>query len=453
MQSPSQCAGDNHMPGLGTRPVMTSSSGLLQSLQADDVTCEAVAAQDARAVPILIESATGGSLEDYLASKQCQVKAALCAAGCVLFRGFHVPDEASFESAMSSLRGISPMDGYFMAEPGRERVAGTKFVFYTNQHLKTGGSIRIGSLHSENYHSVDVPLFQAFWCKRTPWLGGGTALVQMRNAYAELTETVRESIEATSCVAKRWKVSQIAERYGLSVALVDRFFESRGALVADADGNKRIVIRKASVYRHPRMDGQSLMLNLHNLPRLNGMLCDRLAARHTGWQWALHRAAWRRPNVRWLWARFEMLPYAVRHPQVVGKRELKSLVRALAAVLRGQRPGELSQGTRDTSGPGRLDSAWSRAELTQIAKAISRHLSEVRWERHDVLLLDNLQILHGGMPGFGPRQLRVMLFNPVHAPMDVARGVTDVVENRGDGSVHAQLLSLCRSHATSAADL
>lgn len=49
-----------------------------------------------------------------------------------------------------------------------------------------------------------------------------------------------------------------------------------------------------------------------------------------------------------------------------------------------------------------------------------------RWRRGDVMLFDNLQLLHAGMPGFGPRELRVMLCNPIPIDLNSRTGVLEI---------------------------
>jgi hypothetical protein len=51
-----------------------------------------------------------------------------------------------------------------------------------------------------------------------------------------------------------------------------------------------------------------------------------------------------------------------------------------------------------------------------LAAAVRRRFSSFRWQRGDVLLVDNLKMAHSGMPGFGPRRLRAMICNPLPVP-------------------------------------
>jgi hypothetical protein len=54
-----------------------------------------------------------------------------------------------------------------------------------------------------------------------------------------------------------------------------------------------------------------------------------------------------------------------------------------------------------------------------------RHMSVLTWQEGDLLIFDNRQVLHAGMPGSGPRELRVLMFNPVPIDWQSSSGVLD----------------------------
>jgi hypothetical protein len=65
------------------------------------------------------------------------------------------------------------------------------------------------------------------------------------------------------------------------------------------------------------------------------------------------------------------------------------------------------------------------------------NFTSVTWKRGDVLIIDNLKIAHSGMPGVGPRDLKVVMCNcgPISctpaAPGVYARAADDVRESLG----------------------
>ena len=59
---------------------------------------------------------------------------------------------------------------------------------------------------------------------------------------------------------------------------------------------------------------------------------------------------------------------------------------------------------------------FCRSFMSVWVKFERAHASVFRWQRGDVLLIDNARVLHDGMPGFGPRRLRVALLGELPLP-------------------------------------
>lgn len=412
--------------------------------------------------PLVIEPGAGrgvSALSAFLAQSSEQVKQALYAHGALLFRGFSLADEAALERAVRSLRGVHPMSSYFMSEPGRELAGGTKSVFNTNSYKRTGGSVALSGFHSENFYSADVPQLQVFWCKTRPWLGGETGLIHMSHAYAELDPALQAKIEGEPVGAVQWTLAQVAEAYGLSEARAEAFFREQGLLGARADGQKVVNLHKPPVYRHPQLGTRSLQVNLSGEVRGTTPLLERLfAPSYQGPQWALHRLAWRKPLVAQAWGRVERLPATLRYPQLVGKEEwaiVKGMVKSLRAPAKKRSPGAVSAvplgGTRRGSpapvagapyGMTPLARRLDAKDVEALARAVRRHCTVFTWQTGDILLFDNLQMLHGGMPGLGPRTIRVMMCNPVPLRYPFVNGVAEVNDDPSFRSLDERLRAL-----------
>src|ERR1041384_3272739 len=95
------------------------------------------------------------SLSRFPAARAASLEQTLHRHGAILVRSDAIRTEADFERAVRSIPGLRPMSGYFMSEPGRDRVAGSEHVFHTNTLARTGGALHIGAVHSENYYSTD----------------------------------------------------------------------------------------------------------------------------------------------------------------------------------------------------------------------------------------------------------------------------------------------------------
>jgi hypothetical protein len=55
-------------------------------------------------------------------------------------------------------------------------------------------------------------------------------------------------------------------------------------------------------------------------------------------------------------------------------------------------------------------------ELELIAYLARKYYSAFHWRQGDILIIDNLKMAHAGMPGFGDRDLKVMICNPMTMP-------------------------------------
>lgn len=103
----------------------------------------------------------------------------------------------------------------------------------------------------------------------------------------------------------------------------------------------------------------------------------------------------------------EMIPQMIAHPSIL--IEISRLVR---------------KRKRNSSNPYKLSNRLNTKHIEALA--IWRHCYAFTWKQGDVLIFDNLQMLHTGMPGWGSRELRVMLCNPVALPYSVGPGAVEV---------------------------
>lgn len=370
-------------------------------------------------LPFVVEPEGGShvrALQELLAQRARWVRDALNQRGAILFRGFDIGSERDFEDVARSIEGFRPMTDYFMAEPGRHRVEGTSFVFYTNALVKTGGHFHLGAVHSENYYSADVPRLQSFWCKAPPAMGGETAIFQMADAYADVPSECREKLESAEAHVRSWPLSSVAERYGLSEEATAQCIEDFG-LPITAEG--AVVLRKPSVWIHPETGRRALQINLSvELEKFDIHVRGHFLPQYGGLRWALHRLAWRQPAALMILSSLQSAPFALRlHAKMV------------ASALRGETGMPPKQ-----HDPASLRNRLSAHDVRAIADAVCRHAFMVRWKRGDFLLLDNLQMAHCGMPGLGRRELRVILGNPI-----------EVTQRNGSGVLH---IDVEREHAT-----
>jgi alpha-ketoglutarate-dependent taurine dioxygenase len=369
--------------------------------------------------PLVIE-ANGrrdmGFLKGFLDSHSSELIADAASHGAVLLRGFDVASDRDFEASVLSIRGMRGIDRVFMAEEGRTIVAGARYVMHTNSIYTTGGSVEHGEFHSENYFVPDVPRFIFFFCGRPSWLGGETGLVNTAGLYADLRAASKSRLESTAFLAATYVLADVAQRYGLSHEDLRRFCGTVGLTIREHKGKEFILMHKPSVFVHPLTAERAL--NIHfwsGLLKIGIRPAIRRAFMpdYNGAQWAVHQLFWRVPALN------DFVPSLtlIKAPRIAIRnfREmLRGRMRTLHAKLGAVAP---NRGADDHEPEGMgVDTAFESGDQDLLASAMRRRFSSFRWKRGDVLMVDNLKMAHGGMPGFGPRLLRAMICNPMQVP-------------------------------------
>lgn len=352
---------------------------------------------------------TPDSLRQVLADNSNAVLDALCRFGAILFRGFDIRSENDFEQAILAIPQLQSMRSYFMSEAGRDRVNQTADVFYTNS-VAQGEFLGLPVFHSENYYVWDIPAVQSFWCKKASWMGGETGFVHMPSVYEELPIDVRSRLEAEPVFAAAYPLSVIARRYGISENAVESFLSSCDIPVEGSATAKNALLYKPCVWRHPDSKRLSLQANVTlEIKELRDALRALMAPYYKGWRWTIHRLAWQYPGI--LNAAI-IAGTVLRHPIRILKisKEMKAMARY-----------KLSPS--DAASKQRL--ADKVDDIAALAAAIWRHTSVLTWNEGDVVLFDNRQVLHARMPGFGKRELRVLMCNPIRIDGRSSSGVLE----------------------------
>ena len=304
----------------------------------------------------------------------------LCAFGFVLLRGFAIRTPADFERATRGIVGLRAIPSYLCMEPGRERLDGTQTVLCTNRGFRTGGGWSITGFHSENYYAPEVPNFQAFCCLSEPRLGGETAFVNMAAVYAALSPELRERLEARPYLARIQPLAEVAACQGVDVDTMRRYCREADLRLEMIGGVESLVTCKAPVVEHPFDGRRSLQVNASGeIPGLHARLAAALLPLYDEWEWTLHRLVWRSRQQR---------------PR-----------------QRGTDPGP-TPAPRGPGLPPPLAAAFNPALVDHLARAMCRQVTVFPWQRGDIVLFDNLQLLHAGLPGLGRRELAVQVFNP-----------------------------------------
>lgn len=354
---------------------------------------------------------TVAHLQAFLAEHSTEIKEEIAAFGAVLLRGFPVHTTKEFEETILSIKGMTGMSDLFMSEPGRVRVDDLNFVYHTNNKIKTGGTLHLGGFHNENYYSTDVPSYISFCCFNPAQMGGETGLINMGRVYENLDTELKARLENQTYFVAKWPVAVIANRYQVTPDDVKYACTQFGLSVED---DKFVSMYKPSVLQHPMTGKYIIQANLcAELPHLNDEILKHFISNYRGAKWMLHKAAWRVLGYQRLRQLSLMLPELTRHPIRFFKTR-KQIRQRINQYNNSLYP--------------RIKTAFAPNDITTLAKSMHEAYASFLWEKGDVLIIDNLQVAHAGMPGktskTHPRKIRAMLCNPLKLSLnDTAAGI------------------------------
>jgi alpha-ketoglutarate-dependent taurine dioxygenase len=390
-------------------------------------------------VPLVLEARRGeglDSIQRHIVRHGDAILGLIYRYGAVLLRGLPITSTRDFEETLFSIGALRSMRGIFMAEAGRVHVSGSERIFYTNAIVKTGGTVMLGGFHSESYYVSDVPSFITFCCLEEPWMGGETGMVHMARAYQELGDPLKAKLEAEPSCAATWPLSDIAKTYGLDEEAARRFCREVGFDIALMAGEEHVVLYKPNVLVHPHTGLPSL--HLHVSAEVRGVdehLKRHLSSAYAGPQWALHRAAWRNMGLQFGLNALFQTGRVLHRPRVLYTLLLEQFVKQFLAMRRAAKVPPASR-------PSRAGRLFDDEEARSVAEAVLRHTNVFTWRRGDILILDNLQMLHSGMPGLGSRRIEVAMCNPVPLRWPLTSGVLRVEPDEGYASVFDRVTAL-----------
>jgi alpha-ketoglutarate-dependent taurine dioxygenase len=371
--------------------------------------------------PLVIERrGSSGSLEfvrEFLASNSSQILLDIATHGAVLLRGFDLRSPQDFERVTLAIPHFQGVNEYLMSEPGRERLADTHFVLHTNNLYRTGGSLYLGGFHSENYYSPDVPSYIAFFCEQAPRIGGETGLINTAKLFNDLPDTLKRQLTQRAYWVVAWPLAKMCARYCVNPQQMEQFCLDSGLSVVDHDGQKYASMYKPCVIEHPTTKEHALAFNYSVELFKYGL--DRAIQReflpdYSSNEWLLHRLSWRFP--------------------VIG------LLDKLDVLLRD--PGTVWRTLTGKSFDVRVGEIFDKHTTCLLATSIRHRFSSFKWRAGDVLIADNLKMAHSGMPGSGPRTLRVLICNPIRMRYDSKGPGIHVVGGNDSPTLGAQLSAL-----------
>lgn len=323
--------------------------------------------------------------------------------GAVLLRGFDISTDQQFEQTILSVPQFHPISEAFMAEPGRVPVGDLRYVLHTNSIYKTGGTLYLGGFHTENYYSADVPAYIFFYCNKPSQIGGETGIISTKKVYQDLDVSLQQKLEQSSYFVAQWRVLEVAKRYGLATAQVEQLAHSFNIPVVGQGDERLILMYKPSVIKHPITQEKSLQINLFELPGLNPELRACFKDDYKGDVWFWHRFFWSLPA---------RLCDTIEALAVAWIALFKSPMNA-SKIIHNKIRSYFAQKNTATYPNTRIGTCFNEQEVKNLAQSMRRHYVSCLWQRGDILLLDNRQVMHTGMPGAGDRIIRALIANPL----------------------------------------
>lgn len=374
-------------------------------------------------MPLVLEAHTETDcafLQKFLAANATKLIEDLANYGAVLLRGFDISTDAQFEKIILSIPDFHGISDAFMSENGRDHVPGRQFVLQTNSVYKTGGTLYLGGFHTENYYSADVPSYICFCCLEPSSLGGETGIINTAKIYRDLAADVRKKLEQKAYFVSKWLLSDVAARYKISPEQVEQIGRHFNLPMVGEGAERFILMYKPSVFEHPLTKEKALAINLFELPMLNHELRKCFVNDYPGKAWFWHRFFWQLPG--FIFKSIEFLAIVFIAFFKSPKRSYK-ILRTKLATFYANKKNKFSKNHE------KVGSCFDDDEVKTLAKSIRNYYSSCLWQKGDILLIDNKNVMHAGMPGKGPRLIRAMIGNPIEMPYtETASGCIDAKE-------------------------
>lgn len=321
--------------------------------------------------------------------------------GAILLRGFNVKSSSEFEEAILSIKGMNPINQNFMSAPGRDIVDNTKYIFHPNTiNLPDNKSkFELFFYHNENYFHADVCEYIHFCCLKSPRFGGETGLCHFGNVYNELPIALQAKLDKSAFKVSNYNIADIAKRYRISESEAYEICKTIFEIQKNSNGSHYITIFKPTVLEHPITKKPALSVNFvaFGNTSLRSKINDEFINDYIGLEWIIHRARWR----------FKYSERMIYFKQIITKLNPIAIIKS-CYNLRNNRSNPPAENIQRT-----VRDVFDQNDFSYLAKAVRKNHSSCKWQSGDIMLVDNKQIAHNGMPGFGTRVIRTMMCNPI----------------------------------------
>jgi len=309
-------------------------------------------------LPLMLQPAAPGvSLEDWVGFHAREVTWHLHRHGAVLFRGFDLGTPDDFHAVVTRISG-NPMKYSERSSPRSEVISG----IYTSTDYPARQSI---FPHNESSYGTSFPMKLFFFCEVEPFKGGETPIADSRKVLARLSPSTRQKFERKNWLLQRnfhgsagagysWQSAfQMSDR-----AAVEQYCRAQDILYEwRPDNALRVRHVRRAIERHP-YSGEATWFN------------------HAAF---FHHSTFE-PSVR----------------------------EALLSVYgRDNLPNDTYYGDGSEIEPEVMD---------EVRAAYLAELVSFRWQRGDLLMIDNMLTSHSRAPFEPPRKILVSMTEPFTRP-------------------------------------
>jgi len=301
--------------------------------------------------PLLLEPAVDGlRLVDWATTSREQIEQKLLRHGAILFRGFEVKTVAEFEEFMKSVAG-DLLDYSYRSTP-RTQVSGR---IYTSTEYPAHQTI---PLHNEMSYTRRWPMMLGFFCVEAAEHGGETPIADSRKVFERIDSSIRDRFSRRGV--------RYVRHYGDALDLTwQNVFQTENRLEAEE------FCRAAGIEFEWKGDERLC----------TSEVCQATAAHpRTG---------------EMVWFNQAHLFHVSSLDQEIRDSLLKS--------SGGEPPRNAFYGD---------GTPIDNSDLEQIRAAYEKETVAFRWQKRDVLLLDNMLAAHGRKPYRGARQIVVGMGRP-----------------------------------------
>lgn len=363
-------------------------------------------------MPLVIEASNNNKstefLHQFLSSHSSQILEDVAKYGAILLRGFEIRSDEDFENTILSIPEFKGISEAFMSEYGRIHVGNLKFVLHTNSVYKTGGTVYLGGFHSENYYSADVPSYICFCCHKPSLLGGETGLINMSKIFESLDSSLKDRLAKNTFFVSKWLVSEVSKRYQIKVEMIEKICKEFNLPIVGEGDDQFILMYKPSIFENPKTKRQALQINLFELPTLNSAIRKCFINDYQGQQWFWHRFVWRLP--KWIMSVLETT-FLIAGAVFYSPKESFKMLKIKLNSYRSSLKYKMKFATFNTTKVGNI---FSEQDVKDLAKLVRNYYSSCLWQAGDILIVDNKQVAHAGMPGSGKRLIRALICNPLN---------------------------------------